>query len=52
MYEIFFYDPIFYIPKIKKTMAEISEIDKNEISHRGKAAKNLSKTILNRKIIT
>ena len=51
-YNGFGYDPIFYIPKIKKTMAEISEIDKNDISHRGKAAKNLAKTILNRKIIT
>lgn len=33
----FGYDPIFYVPEFGKTMAEISEEEKNRISHRGKA---------------
>jgi XTP/dITP diphosphohydrolase len=37
----FGYDPIFYAPKHNQTFAEISERDKNEISHRGKAFRRL-----------
>ncbi len=33
----FGYDPIFYIPEIGKTYAELSMEEKNAISHRGKA---------------
>ena len=33
----FGYDPIFYISHLKKTSAELSLKEKNEISHRGKA---------------
>lgn len=33
----FGYDPIFYLPELKKTMAELSQQRKNEISHRSKA---------------
>ena len=33
----FGYDPIFYIPKLKKTFAELSMERKNKISHRGLA---------------
>jgi XTP/dITP diphosphohydrolase len=33
----FGYDPIFYIPELGRTMAELSPEEKNEISHRGKA---------------
>jgi len=33
----FGYDPVFYIPELKCTMAEISLEDKNRISHRARA---------------
>jgi XTP/dITP diphosphohydrolase len=33
----FGYDPIFYVPKLGKTTAELSMDEKNKISHRGKA---------------
>ncbi|MBQ8053151.1 MAG: RdgB/HAM1 family non-canonical purine NTP pyrophosphatase [Lachnospiraceae bacterium] len=33
----FGYDPFFYLPEYGKTSAEITEEEKNEISHRGKA---------------
>lgn len=33
----FGYDPIFYIPELSKTSAELSDEEKNQISHRGKA---------------
>ena len=33
----FGYDPVFYIPGLKKTMAQISLEEKNRISHRAKA---------------
>lgn len=34
----FGYDPVFYLPEFKKTMAELPLDLKNKISHRGKAA--------------
>lgn len=37
----FGYDPIFYVPAYGKTTAELSEEEKNEISHRGKALRAL-----------
>ncbi|MGN0390432.1 MAG: XTP/dITP diphosphatase [Wujia sp.] len=33
----FGYDPIFYVPELGKTTAEIAPEDKNKISHRGRA---------------
>ena len=33
----FGYDPIFYVPELEKTTAELTEAEKNEVSHRGKA---------------
>jgi len=37
----FGYDPIFYIPKLNKTLAELSLEEKNKISHRGRAIAKL-----------
>ncbi len=37
----FGYDPIFYLPSMKKTMAELGSAEKNAISHRGNAIKAL-----------
>lgn len=41
----FGYDPLFYLPPFGKTMAEISLAEKNSISHRGKALRNLIEKI-------
>ena len=35
----FGYDPIFFVPGLKKTFAELSPEEKNAISHRGNALK-------------
>ncbi|WP_301859147.1 XTP/dITP diphosphatase [uncultured Megasphaera sp.] len=37
----FGYDPLFYVPSLGKTMAELSMDEKNAISHRGRALKQL-----------
>ncbi len=42
----FGYDPLFVPDGYKKTFAEIGEIEKNKISHRANALKNLKKEIL------
>lgn len=34
----FGYDPVFYLPALGKTMAQLSMEEKNELSHRGQAA--------------
>src|SRR6056297_3275418 len=41
----FGYDPIFYLPEYDKTMAQISQQEKNKISHRGRALKKMKKDI-------
>ncbi len=33
----FGYDPLFYVPELKKTFAQMTEAEKNSISHRGAA---------------
>jgi len=42
----FGYDPVFYLPDLRKTMAELSMSEKNAISHRGKAAEEARKALL------
>lgn len=37
----FGYDPYFYLPQLDKTMAELSQTEKNQISHRGNAMRKL-----------
>lgn len=37
----FGFDPVMYLPQLCKTFAELSESDKNAISHRGKAAQQM-----------
>ena len=39
--EGFGYDPIFFLPQLNKTMAELSKDEKNALSHRGNAFKKL-----------
>jgi XTP/dITP diphosphohydrolase len=39
----FGYDPIFYVPSLNKTLAELSPSEKSEISHRGHALSLLEK---------
>ncbi|MCD6436321.1 MAG: XTP/dITP diphosphatase [Clostridiales bacterium] len=41
----FGYDPLFYIPELKKTFAELSAKEKNKISHRSKALKMLKEKL-------
>ncbi len=41
----FGYDPIVYVPELKKTTAEISAEEKNKISHRGKALRAMKEIL-------
>lgn len=44
----FGYDPLFYIPELKKTFAELTLDQKNEMSHRARALKQLKEKLKNR----
>lgn len=41
----FGYDPLFYVPQLEKTFAEMTNKEKNSISHRGKALDRLKKKL-------
>ncbi|MBI5376721.1 MAG: XTP/dITP diphosphatase [Candidatus Schekmanbacteria bacterium] len=41
----FGYDPVFYIPELDKTFAEIDKDVKNRISHRGKALREMKELL-------
>lgn len=41
----FGYDPIFYVPFYQKTMAKLTPEEKNAISHRGKALREIKKVL-------
>lgn len=41
----FGYDPIFYVPEFGRTTAELTEEEKNRVSHRGKALELMKKEL-------
>ena len=41
----FGYDPIFYVPEFQKTTAQLTEEEKNRVSHRGKALELMKKEL-------
>ena len=43
----FGYDPVFFVPKYQRTYAQIDPLEKNELSHRGRAARK-AKILLQR----
>jgi XTP/dITP diphosphohydrolase len=43
----FGYDPVFWIPTLGRTLAELSAEEKNSISHRGKAGKQIADFLKN-----
>jgi XTP/dITP diphosphohydrolase len=43
--EGFGYDPIFYLPELDKTMAELPLEIKNQVSHRGQAARKMHQVL-------
>jgi XTP/dITP diphosphohydrolase len=43
----FGYDPIFWIPALGRTLAELSLEEKNSMSHRGKAGKHIANILQN-----
>jgi XTP/dITP diphosphohydrolase len=47
----FGYDPVFYVPKLNKTVAQLTNEEKNETSHRGNAIRKL-KPLLNKLLET
>ena len=47
----FGYDPVFYVPELDKTFAEINMKEKNKISHRGNAIRELFSLLIENSII-
>jgi XTP/dITP diphosphohydrolase len=43
----FGYDPIFYLPELGKTMAELTLEEKNRVSHRARAAEKARELLMN-----
>jgi XTP/dITP diphosphohydrolase len=43
----FGYDPVFYLPALEKTFAELSPAEKNQYSHRGKAFRRVLAVLKN-----
>ena len=43
----FGYDPIFYVPQFGRTTAELTEEEKNQVSHRGKALELMKEELKN-----
>lgn len=47
----FGYDPIFYVPEMGKTTAELTEEEKNKVSHRGKALRLMKEELKKNEVI-
>ena len=47
----FGYDPVFYVPEMMKTFAEMTIEEKNKISHRGIATRNMVELLYSHQII-
>ena len=47
----FGYDPVFYVPEMMKTFAEMTTEEKNKISHRGIATRNMIQLLRSNQII-
>ena len=47
----FGYDPVFYVPEMMKTFAEMTMEEKNKISHRGQATRNIVRQLRSNQII-
>lgn len=47
----FGYDPIFYVPEMNKTTAELTEEEKNKVSHRGKALRLMKEELKKNEVI-
>jgi XTP/dITP diphosphohydrolase len=43
----FGYDPVFYIPSLGRTVAQLEDEQKNQVSHRGSAIRHLKPLLLN-----
>jgi len=41
----FGYDPVFFVPELGKTFAQLTSAEKNAISHRGIAARKAAKLL-------
>ncbi len=41
----FGYDPLFYLPELGRTMAELADEEKDRVSHRGRAARRLIRAL-------
>ncbi len=41
----FGYDPVFFLPELNKTFAEMNLTEKNKVSHRGKALQKMKKVL-------
>ena len=48
----FGYDPIFYVPELQKTFAEMDINEKQKISHRSRAIDNLQKLFRKHKLFS
>ncbi|MGC1385432.1 MAG: non-canonical purine NTP pyrophosphatase, partial [Candidatus Acidiferrales bacterium] len=48
----FGYDPVFLFPEIGKTYAETSDLEKNRLSHRGKAFRKTMYVLSSTKAVT